>query len=128
MRCVGVDLHKDQFVSCFLDEDGTSSVKKFHLDPHSLDTFRSRLQRDDRLAVEAGRNVWFFVSQVRDAVAEVMVVNPSRFAPIAQSRQKTDERDALELARGLRGDYLPTVPSPRRRSNIFASCSPLATR
>jgi transposase len=112
MRWVGVDLHKDQFVSCFLAEDGRSSVEKFHLDLDSLEKFRSRLRQDDRLAVEAGRNVWFFVAQVRDAVGEVVVVNASRFAPIAQSRQKTDERDALELARGLRGDYLPRVPIP----------------
>jgi transposase len=112
MRCVGVDLHKDQFVVCFLDEGGGSTIAKFHLDAASLETFRTMLQPDDRLAVEAGRNVWFFVAQVRDAVAEVVVVNPSRFAPIARSRQKTDERDARELARGLRGDYLPSVPIP----------------
>ncbi len=57
MRCVGVDLHKDQFVTCFLEEDGESTVEQFHLDTHSLEKFAaycaemtgSRLKRDARL-------------------------------------------------------------------------------
>jgi len=59
MRCVGVDLHKDQFVTCFLEEDGESTVEQFHLDTHSLEKFAaycaemtgSRLKRDAKSGI-----------------------------------------------------------------------------
>lgn len=112
MRAVGVDLHKDQLVACFLEEDETHTVVRFPVTPAGLDAFRELLDADDRLAVEAGGNVWFFLSRVRDGVAELVVVDPRRFAPVAQSKKKTDVGDALALARALRAGYLPAVPVP----------------
>ena len=115
MRAIGVDLHKDLIVACFLEEDGSQQTARFRPSTDGLRAFRARLRPDDRLAVEAGRNVWFFVARVADAVGEAVVVDPRRFAPIAESKKKTDERDALELARALRAGYLPTVPIPDER-------------
>ena len=115
MRAIGVDLHKDLIVACFLEEDGSHQTARFRLTADGLAAFRDRLRSDDRLAVEAGRNVWFFLARVADAVGEAVVVDPRRFAPIAASKKKTDERDALELARALRAGYLPTVPIPDAR-------------
>ena len=115
MRAIGVDLHKDLIVACFLEEDGSYQTARFRPSTDGLQAFRARLRPDDRLAVEAGRNVWYFLGRVADAVAEAVVVDPRRFAPIAESKKKTDERDALELARALRAGYLPTVPIPDER-------------
>ena len=115
MRALGVDLHKDLIVACFLEEDGSHQTARFRLTADGLRAFRERLRPDDRLAVEAGRSVWFFLGRVADAAGEAVVVDPRRFAPIAESKKKTDERDALELARALRAGYLPTVPIPDER-------------
>ena len=115
MRAIGVDLHKDLIVACFLEEDGSHQTARFRPSADGLQAFRARLRPDDRLAVEAGRTVWYFLGRVADAVGEAVVVDPRRFAPIAESKKKTDERDALELARALRAGYLPTVPIPDER-------------
>jgi hypothetical protein len=115
MRAIGVDLHKDLIVACFLEEDGAQQTARFRPSTDGLRAFRARLRPDDRLAVEAGRNVWYFLGRVADAVEEAVVVDPRRFAPIAESKKKTDARDALELARALRAGYLPTVPIPDER-------------
>jgi len=119
MRAVGVDLHKDLLVACFLEEDQTHTIARFPVTPTGLDAFRRLLRPDDRLAVEAGGNVWFFLGRVRQAVAQVVVVDPRRFAPVAQSKKKTDERDAMELARALQAGYLPAVPVPDGKTLVL---------
>ena len=112
MRYIGVDLHKTIFVVCFLTEDERTKTETFTLDNHALSRFKRRLKPDDKLAVEASANTFYFLRQVKDRVAEVVVVDTYRFAVIARSKKKTDKADAAALARFLKLGYLPAVPLP----------------
>ncbi len=112
MRYIGVDLHKTNFVVCFLTDDDKTLTETFTLDQRGLARFKRRLQPDDKLAVEASANSFYFCRQVRDCLSEVVVVDTYRFALIARSKSKTDKKDAAALARFLKLGCLPKVPVP----------------
>ena len=112
MRHLGVDLHKLNFVVCFLDMEDKSRLQTFALTQAGLESFKQLLHPDDALAVEASQNVYFFLRQIRGCVARVVVVNTYKFAPIAKSKKKTDKHDALTLARYLKMNGLPEVSVP----------------
>ena len=112
MRFIGVDLHKTNFVVCFLSEDDKSQTETFSLDRQGLTRFKRRLRKDDLLAVEACANSFYFCRQVKARVAEIKVVDTYRFAVIARSKKKTDKKDAAMLGRFLKLGWLPEVPQP----------------
>ena len=112
LRYIGVDLHTTNFVACFLDEQERVTLQTFALSAKGLAIFKRRITPQDRIAVEASPSVHFFYDQVRSTVQEIVVVNPYQFAVIARSKKKTDQHDALLLARVLKLDWLPTVPIP----------------
>jgi hypothetical protein len=70
VRHIGVDLSKRTFTACFLEEDDAQRVSTFPMTVEGLEAFRDYLHVDDRLAVEAGLNAYFFYDQMGDAVAE----------------------------------------------------------
>jgi transposase len=112
MRYIGVDLHKTNFVVCFLSEDDQAKAETFPLNQQGISRFKRRLKATDKLAVEASANTSYFRRQIKDRVAEVVVVDTYRFAVIARSKKKTDKADAALLARFLKLGYLPAVPVP----------------
>ncbi len=112
MRFIGVDLHKTNFVVCFLSEDDHVQTETFILNPQGLARFKRHLRPDDHLAVEASANTFYFCRQVKDRLAKVVVVDTYRFAVIARSKKKTDKKDAAMLARFLKLGWLPEVPVP----------------
>jgi transposase len=112
MRYIGVDLHKTNFVVCFLSEDDKAQIETFALDHKGLASFKRRLRKDDLLAVEACANTFYFCRQIRGRVSGVKVVDTYRFAVIARSKSKTDKKDAAMLARFLKVGWLPEVPIP----------------
>jgi transposase len=112
MRYIGVDLHKTNFVVCFLSEDDRAQTETFLLNAEGLTRFKRRLRPDDQLAVEASANTFYFCRQVKERLAKVVVVDTYRFAVIARSKKKTDKKDALMLARFLKLGWLPEVSVP----------------
>lgn len=112
MRFIGVDLHKTNFVVCFLSEDDKSQAETFSLDQPGLARFKRRLRPEDKLAVEACANTSYFCRQIKARVAEIKVVDTYRFAVIARSKKKTDKKDAAMLARFLKLGWLPEVAQP----------------
>jgi transposase len=112
MRFIGVDLHKTNFVVCFLSEDDQAQTETFILNTQGLARFKRRLRRDDQLAVEAAANTFYFCRQIKDRVAKIVAVDTYRFAVIAKSKQKTDKKDAAMLARFLKLGWLPEVSLP----------------
>ena len=112
MRYIGVDLHKTNFVVCFMSEDDQARTETFILDPKGLSRFKRRLRSDDQLAVEASANTFYFCRQIKDRLAKIVVVDTYRFAVIAKSKKKTDKKDAAMLARFLKLGWLPEVPIP----------------
>ena len=72
-----------------------------------------------RVAVETGTVTWWVVSVLRELGIEPTVVDARRFKLIAQSRKKSDRRDARTLAEALRAGLAEqctvVVPSERAR-------------
>ncbi|HEX8088967.1 MAG TPA: transposase [Blastocatellia bacterium] len=112
MRYIGVDLHKTNFVVCFLSEDNKSQTETFALEPKGLARFKRRLKAEDKLAVEASANTFYFCRQIKDRVSELVVVDTYRFAVIARSKSKTDKKDAAMHAQFLKMGWLLRVPIP----------------
>src|SRR5262245_50864089 len=106
MRYLGVDLHSNNFMVCFLSENGEQIFKRYKLS--ELKEFKECLEVEDHIAVEATGNTRFFYNQVAPLVAECVVVNPSQFEIIKKSFKKTDKNDALNLARFLSKGQLPS--------------------
>jgi len=121
MRYLGVDLHTNNFTVCFFDEDGTQTFEKYQL--KEFDVFKSKLQSDDHIAVEATGNSRFFHSHVLPLVAECVVVNAGQFGVIKQSVSKTDRNDARALAQFLCKGLLP---SSRVKDELHAQINSLA--
>jgi transposase len=112
MRYIGVDLHKTNFVVCFIAADDTRSIETYPLTREGLAGFKRRLRKADELAVEATQNVHYFYDQVKAHVSRVAVVDTYRFGVVATSKKKTDKADAAALARFLKLGWLPEVPVP----------------
>jgi transposase len=112
MRHIGVDLHKTNFVVCFLASDDTQNIETYPLTRDGLASFKRRLRKVDEVAVEATQNVHYFYDQVRSHVSRVAVVDTYRFGVVAKSKKKTDKADAAALARFLKLGWLPEVPVP----------------
>jgi transposase len=112
MRHIGVDLHKTNFVVCFLSADDTSRPETFPLTRDRLARFKRRLRKVDEVAVEVTPNTYYFHDQIKASVGRVVVVDIYRFSVIARSKKKTDRADATALARFLKLGHLPAVPVP----------------
>ena len=112
MRHIGVDLHKTNFVVCFLAADDTQNIETYPLTREGLSRFKRRLRKGDEVAVEATQNVHHFYDQVKGHVSRVAVVDTYRFGVVAKSKKKTDKADAAALARFLKLGWLPEVPVP----------------
>jgi transposase len=115
VRYIGVDLHKTNFVVCFLNEDEIYRLEIFLLSKAGIKRFIEQLEPTDAVAVEVTQNIYYFYDQIKAAVARVVLVDTYRFAIIAKSKKKTDKADALALARFLKLDYLPEVSVPSER-------------
>lgn len=115
MRHVGVDLHKTNFVVCFLSEDETTCLETYPLTKVGITRFVSQLNREDEVAVEVTQNIYYFYDKIKACVSRVVLVDTYRFAVIAKSKKKTDKADAHALARFLKLGYLPEVSVPSER-------------
>lgn len=119
VRYIGIDLHKKSFTVAELYPDGSVGFYDASLDIlQSLQEFLDRLQPDDRVAIEATLNSYFLYGLIKPLVAKVVLVDPRKVRPIAESNSKTDKKDAEILARLLMSGLLPgiCVPSPETRS------------
>jgi transposase len=112
MRHIGVDLHKTNFVACFLAADDTQRLETFPLTSDGLARFKRQLRKSDGVAVEVTPNTYYFYDQIKASVGRVVLVDTYRFSVIARSKKKTDRADASALARFLKLGHLPSVPVP----------------
>ena len=113
-RFVGLDVHKQFIEVCILDAAGRVLWRgRAGCLRDELESFaRTRLQKTDRVALEATTNTWSVVAILEPSVAEVVVSNPLKTRAIAEAKVKTDKVDAEVLAHLLRCDYLPAVWHP----------------
>jgi hypothetical protein len=57
VRYIGVDLHKTNFVVCFLNQDESFRLETFPLSKAGISRFTSELSKDDAVAVEVTQNI-----------------------------------------------------------------------
>lgn len=105
MRSIGIDLHKNMFIACFLEGDN-KEIKEYKL--ANIDRFKQELKDGDSIAVEILGYTRNFIKQI-NGLARIVVVNTTEFKVISQSFKKTDRRDAELLAFYLQKEMLPEV-------------------
>ena len=120
-RSVGVDLHKSCFTVCYLKQNGKHHLAEFKVKPKEIEAFKKTLSKKDKLAVESTGNTAYFVREIEDWVKEVKIINPTQFKIISHSVKKTDEHDAVTIARYLSKDLIPEVRMRSREESRLAS-------
>jgi len=121
MRNIGVDLHKNSFLVCFINKE---EKKKQRYKIEEIEQFKKELRKTDKVAVESTTNTRYFVEQIKERVKEVVIVNPTQFRLISQSVKKTDEEDAERIAVYLSKKMLPEVrmkEKPNSQINSIAN-------
>ena len=86
MRHLGVDLHSNNIVVCYRNEESDQSFGKFSLS--EIERFRAGLLKTDVVAVEATANSRWFVNQIKTSVEKV---ERSQSAPIRGHCEKREK-------------------------------------
>lgn len=104
-RYIGVDLHTNCFTVCMVEAKAKQAFRDYKLG--EIEQFAATLRRTDEVAVEATGNTRFFYERLAGKVKRVAVVNPRAFEIVKRSANKTDKRDAANLALFLSKGLLP---------------------
>lgn len=120
-RFIAVDLHKNSFTSCSYKSEDDYKLKTYRVSSKGLAVFKESLSRKDEVAVESTGNTAFFVREIQSKVKRVRIVNPIQFKIISSSVKKTDEIDALTIARFLSKDMIPEVRMRTKEQSQIAS-------
>lgn len=120
-RWVGVDLHKNNFVVCWMEESGESRIETYQVNGKGLQAFKRELSLKDEVAIESTGNAGFLAREVEDRVAKVRLINPLQFKVISTSVKKTDEQDAATIARYLSKGLIPEVRMRSKEEAQLAS-------
>jgi transposase len=120
-RKIGVDLHKNSFRVCYYWSDKKYDFETYKVSAKGLEAFKKALKKTDELAVESTGNTGHFVRAVEGSVKRVRVINPIQFKVISQSVKKTDDEDALKIARFLSRDMIPEVRMKTKAESQLAS-------
>jgi len=120
-RFIAVDLHKNSFTSCSYKSEDDYKLKDYRVSPKGIEVFKDSLTRRDEVAVESTGNTAFFVREIENKVKRVRIVNPIQFKVISSSVKKTDEQDALTIARFLSKDMIPEVRMRTKEQSQIAS-------
>ncbi len=104
----GVDLHKRySYVARTSDEGEILAQERAEHNPKELEAFVGSLDRDDRIAVEATGNWYYFYELLEEKAPNISLAHPLKTRVIAEARVKTDKIDSTILAHLLRADLLP---------------------
>ena len=125
-RSVAVDLYKTSFTVCFYKSEEDHEFKTYGVNQRGIGLFKANLKKNDEIAVESTGNTAYFVREVERSAKRVRIVNPIQFKVIANSVKKTDDIDALVIARFLNKDLIPEVRMRTKEESQIAS--PIGTR
>jgi transposase len=121
MIYVGMDIHKQTTTYCAIDQQGEVAQrgKVSSGEAGWLKIVGQWPVEEVRVALETGGMSWWVVDVLRGAGLEPTVVDARRFKLIADSKKKSDRRDARTLADALKGGLAENcsvaVPSERAR-------------
>lgn len=98
-RSLGLDLHQATIYVTTLDfEAGTLERLEVAVEEKALRIFEATLRPDDRLALEATTNSYYFYQRLRPQVADVVIANPTKLRPWLGQEDKSDRNDSFWLA------------------------------
>lgn len=120
-RSIGVDLHKNSFRVCFYESEIQYEFKTYPVSKTGLEAFKKHLKRSDEVAVESTGNTGFFAREIEGNVKRIRIVNPIQFKVISNSVKKTDDEDALKIAKFLSKDMIPEVRMRSKEQSQIAS-------
>lgn len=120
-RFVGVDLHKNSFTVCYMQESGEYGLKSFKVDPRGIEEFKGTLAKEDEVALESTGNAGYFTRQIEGSAARIRIINPIQFKVISESIKKTDEHDAITISRYLSKGLIPEVRMRSKEEAKLAS-------
>jgi transposase len=112
-RYIGLDVHKQQVTVAAVD-----SRQQVVLAPgeiaiqHFPAWAEATLKPTDEVALEATSNAWELYDQLEPLVEQVTVANAHKVKLISSARTKTDNHDAMVLAKLLAANLLPAVWVP----------------
>ena len=120
MIYIGMDLHQKTTTWYACDDRGQRlGSGKVDSDQAGWAHVLSRFEGPVQVAIETGSITWFCVEQLRALGVEPVVVDARHFKLIAESRKKSDRRDARTLAEslfnGTAQQCTVSVPSERAR-------------
>jgi len=98
MNFFGIDLHSNRFTCCFLYEDGNREKITFDVSSDAIERFKSMLNSNTSVIIEASTNTFKFIESIKDLVSEAVIVNTYKMKLIPMSGKKTDKVDAEKLA------------------------------
>jgi transposase len=112
-RFVGFDISKRTSMVAAVDVKQQIVLKPRKVGVERLAQWASQnLLPTDKVVIEATFNAWYYYDILVPFVNSVVVANPNEVRLIAQSKVKTDGRDALALAKLLAAELVPTVWVP----------------
>ena len=109
MKYMGIDFHKQYFVSTLMDGEGVVERKdRVSTDRAAIRDYFQKVKGDEELRVvmEACRGWDFFYDEIEGLVDDVKMAHPLKTRAIAEARIKTDSLDSETLAHLLRGNLI----------------------
>jgi len=119
-RSIGVDLHKNCFTVCYMTKGG-HELSEFRVDSEGIESFKGSLKKSDEVAVESTGNAGYFAREIKAKVKAIRIINPTQFKIISHSIKKTDEHDAVTIARYLSKGLIPEVRMRSKEEARIAS-------
>lgn len=116
MKYIGVDLHQNFSQIFSFDKDtGETLERRLPNEFDAISGFFSQFDRDCKVAVEVGRNWYWFVDLLQSMGIDVMLSNPVQTKAIAYARVKNDKVDARMLSKLLENDLLTKKTRKHKR-------------
>lgn len=124
-KYVGLDVHKDE-TQVVIAEDGRQGEVRHHgkitSDLHAMERLVARLGGPGitlHFAYEAGPTGFVLYRWFQRRGLDCLVVAPTKIPQVKGVRQKTNRRDAAQLARSLRAGELEGIHVPDERDEAF---------
>ncbi len=128
MEYVGIDVATKSCSASVLDEAGgiKKCLDEFTNEEAGWRILTGSIELDAQIVMEAGTAAYPLYEFLRREGYQVTMANPRMVRAIANSKSKTDEKDALTLAHLLRLGYVPRayVPTPEvmRNRELLRAC------